>query len=65
MSERIRIDDLAAPELTPLQQGATKGVRVDLDTMVKDFFVELDLDRQTALPPRELAEELGIASYME
>jgi aldehyde:ferredoxin oxidoreductase len=48
----------------PLRKGATKGVRVDLDTMVKEFFEELNLDRQTALPPRELAEELGIASYL-
>ncbi|UCF96148.1 MAG: aldehyde ferredoxin oxidoreductase family protein [Spirochaetaceae bacterium] len=48
----------------PLKQGATKDVRVDLDTMVKDYFEESNLDRSTALPPRELAEELGIASHL-
>jgi aldehyde:ferredoxin oxidoreductase len=48
----------------PLKQGATKGVRIDLDTMVKEFLEELKLDKQTGLPPRELVEDLGIASFM-
>ena len=49
----------------PLQQGATKKVRVDLESMVKDFFAELDLDSQSGLPPRELADELGLISFLE
>jgi len=59
------LDRYAIPERVlgnpPLTGGETKGVRVDLKTMVEEYLELRGFDRKTGLPPRAVLEELGLA----
>jgi aldehyde:ferredoxin oxidoreductase len=48
----------------PLTGGETKGVRVDLKTMVDEYLELRGMDRKTGLPPRTVLEELGLAELL-
>jgi hypothetical protein len=42
----------------------TKGVQVDLDTMVREYRELLSVDPKTGLPPMKVLQELGLAGYL-
>jgi aldehyde:ferredoxin oxidoreductase len=44
----------------PLQDGATAGIEVDLDTQVKDYFEAMGWDPVTGLPSRNRLNALGL-----
>jgi aldehyde:ferredoxin oxidoreductase len=44
----------------PLEEGPTAGVRVDADTLMKEFLEAMDWDVETGKPSREKLEELGL-----
>ncbi len=48
----------------PLDSGETKGVKVDLKTMVKEYLEQENLDPTTGLPSREVLETLDLAYYL-
>ncbi len=48
----------------PLTTGPTKGIRIDLDTMVKEYLEELKWDYKTNMPSKELYQLLRIDSYI-
>ncbi len=48
----------------PLESGETKGMKVDLKTMVKEYLELEGLDPKTGLPPREVLEALDLARYL-
>ena len=48
----------------PLDSGETKGVTVDLQTMVKEYIKHEDLDPSTGLPSREVLEALDLAHFL-
>ena len=48
----------------PLKSGETKGVKVDLKTMVKEYLETEGLDPTTGLPSREVLETLDLARYL-
>ena len=49
----------------PLTAGETKGVKVDLGTMFKEYLQEMALDPVTALPSRKVFEELNISHFLD
>ena len=48
----------------PLKSGETKGVKVDLKTMVKEYLETEGLDPTTGLPSGEVLETLDLARYL-
>jgi aldehyde:ferredoxin oxidoreductase len=48
----------------PLTSGETKGVRIDLQTMVDEYLDLRGFDRKTGLPPRSELERLGLADLL-
>jgi len=48
----------------PLESGETKGVTVDLRTMVEEYIELEGLDPSTGLPPREVLEALDLAHFL-
>ena len=48
----------------PLKSGETKDVRIDLDTMTNEFIDEINFDKETLLPSKEILEELKIYKYV-
>jgi aldehyde:ferredoxin oxidoreductase len=48
----------------PLETGETKGVQVDLQTMLTEYLAEAGLDRKTGLPSRDVLEELHIDQFL-
>jgi aldehyde:ferredoxin oxidoreductase len=48
----------------PLDSGETKGVTVDLQTMVKEYIKHEDLDPSTGLPSRKALEALDLAHFL-
>jgi aldehyde:ferredoxin oxidoreductase len=48
----------------PLETGETKGVRVDLRTLVKEYLETAGLDPKTGLASREVLESLHIERFM-
>jgi len=48
----------------PLAAGETKGVQVDLDTMVREYQELLGADPKTGLPPMKVLQELGLAGNL-
>ncbi len=52
---------LGAP---PLESGETKGVRVDLQTMVSEYLELRGFDTTTGLPPRSVLEQLNLAELL-
>ncbi|MBO8127515.1 MAG: aldehyde ferredoxin oxidoreductase family protein [Firmicutes bacterium] len=44
----------------PLEAGQTKGVQVDLEYQITDYFQQLDWDLQTSYPSRKKLEQLGL-----
>jgi len=48
----------------PLQEGATKGVQVDLETMVREYQETLGLDPQTSRPSEKILKDLGLARFL-
>jgi aldehyde:ferredoxin oxidoreductase len=49
----------------PLAAGDTKGVQVDLLTMVREYQELLGADPKTGLPPTKVLQELGLAGYLK
>ena len=48
----------------PLESGETKGVQVDLKTMVDEYLAYRGLDPKTGLPPHSELERLGLAKLI-
>ena len=47
----------------PLKTGETKGVTVDLDTMVKHYLDNFEMDPETLMPSEKILEELDLKAY--
>lgn len=47
----------------PLETGATKGVRVDLATMVSEYLQEMGWDAKTGLPAKKVLKSLKLDRY--
>ncbi len=64
----IRLNQYTFPEralgMPPLTSGATKGVQVDLDTMLKEYLEEMHWDPDTGLPSERVLEEMNLAQYL-
>ncbi|NQU99859.1 MAG: aldehyde ferredoxin oxidoreductase family protein [Parcubacteria group bacterium] len=48
----------------PLNSGATKGVCIDLNTMVDEYQKEMQFDPKTMFPKRDILEKLNIDRYL-
>jgi aldehyde:ferredoxin oxidoreductase len=48
----------------PLNSGATKGVCIDLSTMVDEYQKEMQFDPKTMFPKRDILEKLNIDRYL-
>jgi aldehyde:ferredoxin oxidoreductase len=46
--------------IPPLEDGNTKGITVDLETQIKEYFVELNWDLKTSYPAEEKLQELEL-----
>lgn len=44
----------------PLESGPLKGVRIDLELMMDEYFKEMDWDRESGKPSRKKLQELGL-----
>ncbi len=44
----------------PLREGNTRGITVDLDTQVSEYFRELDWDLETSHPSLKKLQQLGL-----
>ena len=49
----------------PLKEGNTRGITVDLDTQVAEYFQALDWDRETSYPSFRRLQELGLDFVIE
>ena len=62
--EGIKPSDFKLPKrvlgLPPLENGPTKNVTVDVDTLVNDYFQNMDWDMNTGKPSKEKLKELGL-----
>ena len=62
------LDRFSFPDLVlgtpPLESGETKGVKVDLKTMVEEYLEQEGLDPTTGFPSREVLETLDLARYL-
>ena len=49
----------------PLSEGPSRNQRVDLQTMLDEFYEECGWDRETGLPTQKKVKELGIEWILE
>jgi aldehyde:ferredoxin oxidoreductase len=64
LREGIRPGDLNLPARTigdpPLEAGPLKGVTLDMETMIHDFYRAMGYDETTGTPTKDLLESLGL-----
>jgi aldehyde:ferredoxin oxidoreductase len=62
------IGDYGFPERAmgnpPLETGPTKGVKVDIQTMLREYFEAAGFDEETGLPSREVLESLHLVQFL-
>ena len=62
--EGIKPSDFKIPDRVigkpPLETGPTKNITVDVDTLARDYFLNMDWDMNTGKPSKEKLEELGL-----
>jgi aldehyde:ferredoxin oxidoreductase len=65
LREGIRPGDLSLPARVrgspPLVEGPVRGVTLDVETMVQDYFRAMGYDEATGIPADELLEALGLS----
>ncbi len=65
----IRPQDVSLPARArgepPLAQGPLKGVHLDMDTMIQDFYQAMGYQARTGLPTPQLLQTLGLADWAE
>jgi len=49
----------------PLREGPLKGITLDMETMVRDYFRAMGYDEATGIPTGELLETLGLSELIE
>ena len=61
-------DDVSLPARAagnpPLDEGPLRGVTLDMETMVRDYFQAMGYDRATGVPSQEVLESLGLAGLV-
>ena len=67
LREGVRPEDFALPSRAaghpPLQEGPLKGVTLDMDVMVRDYFRAMGYDEETGIPGEELLQSLGLSGH--
>jgi aldehyde:ferredoxin oxidoreductase len=48
----------------PLESGETRGVKVDLEVMVREYLEEMGWDTETGLPAADTLEELNLSRFL-